>query len=87
MSAGGKLPGTPEPMHWWAGTGGLRIAGDTCGDPTARLVVLLHGADRPGMPGRTLPCDWPQQAIALLRSTPAGTVIRTGRRTAPMAIG
>ncbi|CAN5421964.1 alpha/beta fold hydrolase [soil metagenome] len=43
MSAGSKLPGTPEPMHWWEGAGGVRLAGDAWGDPDAPLVVLLHG--------------------------------------------
>ncbi|MBM84747.1 MAG: alpha/beta hydrolase [Rhodospirillaceae bacterium] len=43
MSAGERLPGTPEPMHLWVGYGGVRIAGDTWGDPSGRLVVLQHG--------------------------------------------
>ena len=28
MSAGTRLPGTPEPMHFWKGVGGVRIEGD-----------------------------------------------------------
>lgn len=43
MSAGSKLPGTPEPMHFWAGFGGVRIAADSWGDPGAPLVLLQHG--------------------------------------------
>ena len=43
MSAGRKLPGTPEPMHRFVGAGGVRIACDTWGDAAAPLVVLLHG--------------------------------------------
>ena len=43
MSAGRKLPGTPEPMHRWIGEGGLHIAGDTWGPAAAPLVVLMHG--------------------------------------------
>ena len=43
MSAGLKLPGTPEPMHRFAVASGARIACDTWGDPGAPLVVLLHG--------------------------------------------
>ncbi len=43
MSAGERLPGTPVPMHKWAGHGGVTIAGDTWGDPSKQLVVLLHG--------------------------------------------
>jgi pimeloyl-ACP methyl ester carboxylesterase len=43
MSAGKKLPGTPEPMHFWKGAGGLRIAGDSWGDPSGPLVLLQHG--------------------------------------------
>jgi non-heme chloroperoxidase len=43
MNAGKKLPGTPEPMHYWQSTGGLRLAGDSWGEPKGRLVVLQHG--------------------------------------------
>ncbi len=43
MSAGERLPGTPEPMHFWNGAGGLRVAGDSWGNPNGPLVVLQHG--------------------------------------------
>ncbi len=43
MSAGERLPGTPDPMHWWTGAGGVRIAGDSWGDPRDPLVILQHG--------------------------------------------
>lgn len=43
MSAGKRLPGTPEPMHFWAGSGGIRLAGDSWGDQGGPLVLLLHG--------------------------------------------
>lgn len=43
MSAGTRLPGAPDPMHFWAGVGGVRIAGDSWGDPTGPLVLLQHG--------------------------------------------
>ena len=43
MSAGQRLPGTPDPMHFWSGDGGLRIAGDSWGDPGGPLVLLQHG--------------------------------------------
>ncbi|WP_454690460.1 alpha/beta fold hydrolase [Achromobacter aloeverae] len=43
MSAGERLPGTPEPMHRWPGAGGVRIAGDSWGDPQGPLVILQHG--------------------------------------------
>ena len=43
MKAGERLPGTPEPMHQWDGAEGLRIAGDSWGDPRNPLVLLLHG--------------------------------------------
>jgi pimeloyl-ACP methyl ester carboxylesterase len=43
MSAGARLPGTPDPMHVWTGYGGVAIAGDTWGDPRGPLVVLQHG--------------------------------------------
>lgn len=43
MSAGQRLPGTPEPMHVWKGADGLDIAGDAWGPKSGRLVMLLHG--------------------------------------------
>ena len=43
MSAGKRLPGTPEPMHTWQGSGGVRIAADSWGDPKGPLVLLQHG--------------------------------------------
>ncbi|MGH1488438.1 MAG: alpha/beta fold hydrolase [Acidimicrobiales bacterium] len=42
MSAGERLPGAPEPMHYWDGVG-VRIAGDQWGDPKGPLVILQHG--------------------------------------------
>jgi non-heme chloroperoxidase len=42
MSAGERLPGTPEPMHYWQGSG-IRIAADSWGDPKGPLVLLQHG--------------------------------------------
>ena len=41
--AGERLPGTPVPMHKWAGYRGVTIAGDTWGDADGPLVVLQHG--------------------------------------------
>jgi len=43
MSAGERLPGTPVPDHIWEGFEGIKIAGDTWGDPNGPLVVLQHG--------------------------------------------
>ena len=43
MSAGTRLPGTPTPMYFWSGAGGVRIAGDAWGDPAGPLVLLQHG--------------------------------------------
>ena len=43
MNAGTRLPGTPTPMHVWPGAGGVRIAGDSWGDPGGPLVLLQHG--------------------------------------------
>lgn len=43
MKAGTRLAGTPDPMHVWAGADGIRIAGDSWGDPDAPLILLLHG--------------------------------------------
>lgn len=43
MSAGKRIPGTPEPMHRWRGAGGVSLAGDLWGDPAGPLVVLQHG--------------------------------------------
>ncbi|MBN3777111.1 alpha/beta hydrolase [Burkholderia sp. Ac-20345] len=41
--SGSRLPGTPDPMHLWQGTDGVRLAGDTWGHPDAPPVILLHG--------------------------------------------
>ena len=41
--AGTRLPGTPEPMRYWTGSSGNRLAGDYWGDPNGPLVVLQHG--------------------------------------------
>ena len=38
-----RLPGTREPMHYWRGSGGIRIAGDSWGPPDGPLVLLQHG--------------------------------------------
>ncbi len=38
-----RLPGTPDPMHYWPGHGGIRIAGDSWGDSDGPLVLLQHG--------------------------------------------
>ncbi|SEP16490.1 alpha/beta fold hydrolase [Aquisalimonas asiatica] len=43
MSAGQRLPGTPEPMYTIDTDAGLRLAADAWGDPDAPLVMLLHG--------------------------------------------
>ncbi|MCP5031222.1 MAG: alpha/beta hydrolase [Actinomycetia bacterium] len=42
MSAGQRLPGAPEPMYQWDGDG-VKIAGDSWGDPDGPLVILQHG--------------------------------------------
>ena len=41
--AGTRLPGTPEPMRYWTGSSGNRLAGDYWGDRNGPLVVLQHG--------------------------------------------
>ena len=38
-----RLPGTPEPMHYWTGDGGVRLAADSWGDDGGPLVLLQHG--------------------------------------------
>ena len=43
MSAGARLPGTPKPMHYWQGAGGIKLAGDSWGDAQGPLVILQHG--------------------------------------------
>ena len=43
MSAGQRLPGTPEPSHTWTGADGITIAGDCWGPEGGRLALLLHG--------------------------------------------
>lgn len=43
MSAGQRLPNTPEPMHRWRSADGFTIAGDSWGDPNGPLILLQHG--------------------------------------------
>ena len=43
MSAGTKLPRTPEPTHYLTGFGGLRIVAGSLGDQKGPLVLLQHG--------------------------------------------
>jgi len=43
LSAGERLPGTPQPMHRWPGARGVILAGDSWGDPKGPLVLLQHG--------------------------------------------
>ncbi len=43
MSAGERLPGTPEPTYTIATDAGLRLAADAWGAPDAPLVMLMHG--------------------------------------------
>ena len=43
MSAGQRLPGTPDPMHRWRGADDNVIAGDSWGEPDGPLVLLQHG--------------------------------------------
>ncbi|WP_418319878.1 alpha/beta fold hydrolase [Piscinibacter sakaiensis] len=38
-----RLPGTPEPMNYWPGHGGIRIAADSWGPAGGPLVLLQHG--------------------------------------------
>jgi non-heme chloroperoxidase len=43
MSAGARLPGTPEPSQRWRVSDDVCIAGDVWGDPDGPLVLLQHG--------------------------------------------
>lgn len=43
MVRGMALPGSRQPMQYWRGAGGIRIAGDWWGDPQGPLVILQHG--------------------------------------------
>ncbi len=43
MSAGERLPGTPEPSRRFEGAGGCTLAADEWGDPGGPLVILQHG--------------------------------------------
>ena len=43
MSAGQRLPGTPEPLHRWPGADGVMLAGDSWGPTNGPLVLLQHG--------------------------------------------
>lgn len=38
-----RLPGAPEPMHEWMGSGGVMIRGDSWGNPDGPVVILQHG--------------------------------------------
>ena len=52
MSAGERLPGTPVPGHIWDGYEGIKIAGDTWGNPTISLLYYSMEEDKPGMRGK-----------------------------------
>jgi pimeloyl-ACP methyl ester carboxylesterase len=43
MSAGERLAGAPQPMHFFEGAG-VRIAADSFGEPGRPLVLFSHGA-------------------------------------------
>ena len=43
MSAGERLPGTPQPRHVWTGHAGIRLAADSWGNPDGAPVILMHG--------------------------------------------
>ncbi len=43
MSAGERLPGTPEPSRRFEGAGGCRLAADEWGGPDGPLIILQHG--------------------------------------------
>ncbi len=43
MSAGTRLPGTPNPSRLFHGANGVQLAADEWGDPTRPLVLLQHG--------------------------------------------
>lgn len=43
MSAGERLPGTPDPLYRWPGARGITLAGDGWGDSQGPLILLQHG--------------------------------------------
>jgi len=43
IALGKKFSAMAPPMHVWIGAGGVRLAGDSWGDPGAPMVILLHG--------------------------------------------
>src|SRR5690606_37818506 len=43
VSAGRRLPGTPDPDRFIEGAGCCRLAADVWGDPDGPLVLLQHG--------------------------------------------
>jgi non-heme chloroperoxidase len=43
IGAGTRLPGTPDPMQFFEGVGGVRLAADAWGDSSGPLVLLQHG--------------------------------------------
>jgi pimeloyl-ACP methyl ester carboxylesterase len=45
LSKAGTYPSrTPDPMHTWKSADGVRLAGDSWGDPDGAPVILLHGS-------------------------------------------
>ena len=43
MSAGKRIPGTPDPTHRWPLESGVTVAGDSWGEQSGPLVLLQHG--------------------------------------------
>jgi pimeloyl-ACP methyl ester carboxylesterase len=43
IALGKKFSAMAPPMHVWIGAGGVRLAGNSWGDPGAPMVILLHG--------------------------------------------
>ena len=86
MSAGERLPGTPVPMHKWAGAGGVMIAGDTWGDPKGPLVALMHGGGQTRHAWKGAARPWELPGIMRSPLTRAGMAILIGRRQKIMTL-
>ena len=71
-------------MHHWTGSEGVRLAGDSWGEASAPLVMLLHGGGQRGMLGSEQGKYSPRLGIARLHSLHAVMGTRIGPQMAPI---
>ena len=80
MSAGERLPGTPEPMHRWTSEDGVEIAGDTWENQVDLSLCCSTVAAKHGMLGKAPAKPWAPRVTTSLRLMREVTAIRAGRR-------